>query len=353
MTKKKILGISLAILVLLLLVLLKVFRETGSPSHSAAATTITALPVDAVVVRDTSVMAVVETIGTLEPNESVEIVPELSEKLVKIHLKEGSYVKQGELLFKLDDSEILAQLNTLRVQEELAAANEKREKALLTKGGVSQETFDMAANQLKVIRANMATLEVELAKTSIRAPFDGKAGIRSVSEGAWVTPSLPLVMLQDIRTLKVLFDIPERYAGEVSNGQTVQVSLDRFPDPFIAVVNATDPAVDIRTRTLRVQAILHNPEVKLLPGSSVRVTLNLQTTGNALFVPSEALIPSPRGYSVFVVRKGHAETVEVTTALRTSSMVQVLSGLVSGDTVITTNLLRLRNGMAVSIRQQP
>jgi membrane fusion protein (multidrug efflux system) len=352
MSKKKILGFSLFLLLLVILILFKVVqcssRHSDTPDQSAVSVI---LPVEACVVSDTSVISVVETIGSLRANEEVEVVSELNEKLVGIFLEEGSYVEKGQLLFKLDDSEIAAEMNTLRVEEDLAAANESREKALLGKGGVSQEDYDVAANRLNVIRARIAALEVELEKTEIRAPFAGKAGLRTVSVGAWVTPALPLVSLQDIHVLKVLFDVPERYSGAVKTGQKVKVTADFYTEEFEAVVEASEPAVDPRTRTLKVEAILYNPDVKLVPGSSVKVELELYTEGNTLFVPTEALIPSQQGYSVFVVREGKATNVPVTTGLRTPAMVQILDNLTKGDTIITTNLLRVRPGMQVMIQK--
>jgi len=351
MSVKKILAISLVLVIVVALTLFKVVScRSAHQDHPASPAVSSGLVANGYIVRDTMVISTVETIGSLCANEEVELVSELSEKVVGIFLEEGSYVEKGELLFKLDDSEILADINTLRVEEELAAANEAREKALLGKGGVSQKDYDEEANRLKVIRAQIATLEVELEKTEIRAPFSGKVGLRTVSEGAWVTPALPLVSLQDIHTLKVLFDVPERYAGEVSVGQIAEVGTDRFPERFRAVVDATEPSVDTKNRTLRVQAILRNPEVKLLPGSSVRVTLQIQTEGKLLFIPTEALIPSQKGYSVFRLKDGKATVIQVSTGLRTPSMVQVLEGLESGDTVITTNLLRLRPGTEVHLQ---
>lgn len=349
MSVKKILVISLFGLLLIFLVLFKFVKcnekKPGIPQSSFQS----ALPVDVYLVRDTSVTEQIQTIGTLTANESVKIVSEISKKVTGIYMKEGTFVDQGELLFKLDDSDILAEISTLKVEEELAIANEKREGALLKKGGISQETYDNAFNRLKTLHAQIAVLEVALSKTEIRAPFRGKTGLRTVSEGAWVTPACALTDLQDIQKLKVIFTVPERYSGEIVPGQQVRIRTDRSPEAYTAIVEAAEPAVDTKTRTLKVQAIAENPNIRLLPGISVNVGIELRTKEASLFVPTSALIPSQQGYSVYLVKEGKAVNVLVKTGLRTNSRIQILENLNTGDTLITTNLLRIRPGMPVRI----
>jgi len=350
MSVKKILLISLLLLLLVFLVLSKFIRCREQKKESSSSVKQSALPVDVYLVRDTSVTEEIRTIGTLEANESVQIVSEISKKVTGIYMKEGRFVKKGELLFKLDDSDILAEINTLRVEEELASANEGREHALLDKGGISQERYDEAANRLKTLQAKIATLEVELSKTEIRAPFSGKIGLRSVSEGAWVSPDLPLTDLQDVMLLKIVFNVPQRYAGEIDPGLKVSISTDHSPDVYTATVDAAEPAVDDKTRTLKVQALLPNPGGQLIPGTSVKVDLRLHTGEASLFVPTQALIPSQEGYSVFVVKGGKAVNLHVKTGMRTAGEVQILENLAPGDTLIITNLLRVRPGSDIAIQ---
>ncbi|MBN1198045.1 MAG: efflux RND transporter periplasmic adaptor subunit [Bacteroidales bacterium] len=350
MSIKKILVISLFLLLLIFLTVFKFVRCNEKKKETSRSIQQSALPVDVYLVRDTSVTEKIGTIGTLTANESVSIVSEISKKVSDIYMEEGTFVKKGQLLFKLDDSDIRAEINTLKVEEELAAANEKREHALLDKGGISQERYDEAANRLKTLQAQIATLDVELSKTEIRAPFSGKIGLRSVSEGAWVSPDVPLADLQDVLLLKIVFAVPQRYAGEIYPGQKVTISTDHSPDVYSAVVQASEPAVDDKTRTLKVQALLRNPGVKLIPGTSVKVGLQLQSGEASLFVPTQALIPSQEGYSVFVVKDGKAVNIHVKTGERTAEAVQILENLVPGDTLITTNLLRVRPGIPVAIQ---
>lgn len=349
MSLKKILLLSALGLLVLFLILFKIFngkeKNMGGKQHASAS----ALPVDVFLVRDTSVAEEIETIGTLEARENVEIVSEISKKVTGIIMQEGTFVEQGQLLFKLDDKDIRAEIGKLKVEEELAIATERRERTLLEKGGISQDAYDQVYNRLKTIRAEIAILEVALSKTEIHAPFRGKIGLRNVSIGSWVTPSITLADLQDIQTLKVIFTIPERYSDEIRPGQKVIIRTDQTPEAYPAIVEATEPSVDVKTRTLKVQALMENTKIGLIPGISVHVSIQLRIEQANLFVPSYALVPSQQGYSVYLVREGKAVRQLVKTGLRTASVVQVIENLVAGDTLITSNLLRIKNGDPIKI----
>jgi len=349
MSAKKILAISLAISILAFLVIFKFISCNQNKSTSTTSGIKTVLPVDVFLVRDTSIAEQFSTIGSLTANESVEIVSEISKKVTGIFMKEGKRVSKGQLLFKLDDSDILAEINTLKVEEELAVANEKRERALLDKGGISQETYDNASNRLKTIRAKIKVLETDLAKTEILAPFDGTIGLRHVSEGAWVTPETLLTDLHDLKKLKVIFTVPEKYSGDIRPGQKITVSTDYTPEHYSAIVDAFEPAVDIKTRTLKVQAILDNRHVSLIPGTSVDIDVALSSLSRSLYIRTSALIPSQKGYFVYLFKEGKAVKMPVKTGIRTQNNIQILKGLTAGDTLITTNLLRIRPGMPVMI----
>lgn len=342
MSLKKILVISVLTLLLVFLVIFKILNSDKKKMATRLQASTTELPVDVFLVRDTTVTEEIETIGTLEARESVEIVSEISKKVTGIFMQEGVIVEKGKLLFKLDDNDIVAEIAKLKVEEELAIATDRRERTLLDKGGISQDTYDQVANKLKTIRAEIAILEVALSKTEIHAPFSGKIGLRNVSVGSWVTPSLTLADLQEIQTLKVIFSIPERYSGEVRSGQKVFIRTDRSPEEYPAIVEASEPAVDAKTRSLKVQALLSNTGTRFIPGISVHVRLELRIEQASLFVPTSALVPSQQGYSVYLVKNGKAERRLVKTGLRTASAVQILENLVEGDTLITTNLLRIK-----------
>jgi len=349
MSVKKIIAIILVSAIAVFLVIFKFISCNQQEAAKSVSVAPSAIPVDVIIAGDTVVPEKIHTIGTLFANEQVEIVSEISKKVTGIYMKEGGFVKKGDLLFKLDDSDILAEINTLKVEEELAASNEKRQRALLNKGGISQEMYDEVSNRLNTILAEIKVLETEFDKTEIRAPFDGRLGLRQVSEGAWVTPASRLTDLHDLHKLKVIFTVPERYADEIRKGEKVSIAAEGSSEKFTATIDAFEPAVDINTRTLKVQAILDNSRAGLVPGTSVDVDVDLESQGGSLFVPTSALIPSPEGYYVYLFRGGKAVKTAVKTGTRTRSDVQIIEHVSAGDTVITTNLLRIRPGADVRI----
>ena len=346
---KKTLIISGFIVVLLILVMYKIFSGHGRAEQENAAGTNPIIPVEVVIARDTSVRYQLFTIGTIRANESVEIVSEINRKVIKILFKEGSWVNQGQLLIKLDDADIIARINKLNIELNLAKANEVRQRKLLEKGGVSQEDYDEILNHRNTLQAEIEVLKVDLSKTEILAPFSGKIGLRSISEGALVNPGLVLASLQDISRVKIDFSIPERYANDIRPGATVLFTTDYATDPFHAIVEAVEPAVDLKTRTIQIRALCDNRKGQLVAGTSAKVSLDLKGINASLFLPTAVLVPSIKGYNVFLFKAGKAEIREVRIGLRNKESVQILQGLLAGDTVIATNLLRLKKDAPLRI----
>ncbi|MBM4265613.1 MAG: efflux RND transporter periplasmic adaptor subunit [Deltaproteobacteria bacterium] len=318
----------------------------GAPKGPAADA---ALRADVYVVEPQAVRDVVRTVGTLVANESVRVVSELSRRMVKVHVEEGTEVKKGGLLFQLDDADLRAQLAELEVRRHLAATTLDRQKTLLgfRKKALSQQAYDQAVAELQATLAQIASLRVTLAKTEIRAPFDGRVGLRHVSEGAWITPDTMLTTLQDTSRIKIDFAIPERYASALSRDQTFRFRVEGGSREFEGRVAAIEPVIDAPTRSLLVRGVSENPSGVLLPGAFASVELTLKEENSGILVPSEAVMPSATGHSVFVLREGRAQLQEVEVGVRTRDAVQVLSGLSFGDTVLTSNLLRLRPDMPV------
>ncbi|MFA6127627.1 MAG: efflux RND transporter periplasmic adaptor subunit [Bacteroidales bacterium] len=335
--------------VIIILVLVKIFVFTDKAVKVAPTAVNQALPVECFVARDTMVDYKVETIGTLRAREQVNIASEISRKVISIHLKEGGMVQAGQLLFKLDDADITSRINKLAIQAKLAEANESREKVLLSKGGISQERFDEISNLRQTLQAELEVLKVDLSKTEIRAPFSGKTGLRNVSIGALVHPGFVLADLQDLRHMLIDFSIPERYSRDLKPGSPVTFRTDYLPEEQKAEVEAIEPAVDQQTRTLLVRAAISNTGGMLVPGTSAKVFLTVKETASSIFVPTSALIPSIKGYSVFLKKGGKAVAKQVKTGVRNSDFVQIQEGVQSGDTLLTTNLLRIKGGSLLSI----
>ncbi len=287
--------------------------------------------------------------GTLIPDEQVDLSFETSGKIVNINFDEGTQVRKGQLLAKINDRHLQAQLLKLQAQKKLAEEREFRQRSLLSRDAISQESYDQAVTELQSLEADIMLLEARIAETELRAPFDGAIGLRHVSEGAYVNPNTQIARLIKNDPLKIEFAIPERYAGDVHNGFPLSFVLDGNPDTHIARVYAVDPKVDVRTRNITVRARYNNPGARIKPGRFVSIQLELAQIDDAIAIPSEALIPEMDGDRVFVYRNGRAESIRVTTGLRTEDLIQITTGLQPGDTLITTGILQLRQGMSVVI----
>ena len=291
----------------------------------------------------------IRSTGTLLPDEEVELTFETQGKVVGIYFDEGRRVKKGELLAKLNDAPLQAQLLKLQAQHKLTEEKVFRQKQLLDRDAISRESYDQVATELQTIEADIKLLEARISETELRAPFDGIIGLRLISEGAYATTQTPLARLVKISPLKLEFSIPERYAGDVSPGFPVKFSIDGISKEFQADVYAIDPKIEINTRTIVVRSYYPNKNEELKPGRFTSVSLLLSQIDNAVAVPSEALIPEMNGVKVFVYRNGKAEQVRVTTGLRTESQIEIKSGLKFGDTLLTTAILQLRQGIPVKL----
>lgn len=347
----RIISIILIVLVLgALLIVPKLLSEKNKNQSSANQNSANQLiPVDAYVVQTIDLENEVATVGTILANEEVEIKSEVQRRITGIYFKEGSFVPKGKTLFKLEDSDLLANLNKLKLDEELNLKQQEREKQLLEKGLISQDEYDVRQTTIDKIRADMEIVNINLAKTYIQAPFSGVTGFRNVSIGSLVNSTNVLTSLQDIGRVKVDFSIPEKYISVFSPGQDITFKVEGYYDEFTGKVISYDPKINENTRSITLRSSVNNKGNKLLPGSFVKVKLELDNISNAILIPSEAVVPQLKGQSIFIYRNGIAESNDVETGLRTEKNVQIISGLSTGDTVITTNILRLKPAAKVKI----
>ncbi len=301
------------------------------------------------VVQPTQMNELIYSTGSLIPDEEVELAFETSGKVVGIYFNEGSRVKKGTLLAKINDKPLQAQLQKLKAQLKLAKDHEFRQRQLLDRDAVSRESYDKVSTELQSIEADIMLVEARIAETEMRAPFDGVVGLRMVSEGAYATTQTKIVQLVKIKPLKVDFSIPERYAGEITTGFPVSFVIDGIANTFTAKVFAVAPKVDMATRTIMVRARYPNRNEELKPGRYASVRVLLSEIENAIAIPSQAVIPEMEGEKVFIYKNGQAKEVRVTLGLRTESHVQILTGLDFGDTVLTTAILQLRHSIPVKL----
>lgn len=286
--------------------------------------------------------------GSLLAAEQVDIYPEISARITQLNIREGQPVKKGDLLVKLFDADLKAQLLKLQAQAENARRTEERNKQLLARGGISQQEYDIATTNLSSSLADIELVKANLQRTEIRAPFSGIIGLRNVSIGAVVSPNTLIARLQQTSSLKLDFSIPEKYGPSVHNGSTVSFLIDGSNQASNAVVYAIEPGVEEQTRNLRIRAKVNNTSARFRPGTFARVTLIIQNQ-QSLVVPTQAVIPQTRTNQVIVVKNGKAVFKDIKTGLRTAGLIQVLSGLSVGDTIATTGLLFLKPDAPVKI----
>lgn len=321
----------------------------GAPASPAAPAGSAAGAVAVEVTRVSAASFADETtaVGTLKSNESVVLRPETSGRIAAIYFKDGQVVRRGALLLSLDAGIQEAELQQARANLALAQANQQRNEDLFQKKFISQQSLDNTKAALKVQEASVALAEARLAKTRIRAPFDGVVGIRNVSVGDYVKEGEALVNVEDIATLKVDFRLPEAYLGRLERGQILEVSSDALPGvPFQATLEAVDPLVDVNGRSISCRALLPNREGRLRPGMFVRSRLVFGERKDALMLPEQAVVTGARP-RVFRVEEGKARAVTVQLGVRRDGRVEILEGLALGDTVITAGQMKVRDGMPV------
>lgn len=306
------------------------------------------LPVTVIKLKKESLNNQLQVSGTVLPNESVEIKPEISGLVTKINFKEGQVVSKGTPLVYLNDNELQAQFQRLQYTQKLFQTQESRQKQLLAREAISQEEYDIALNQYNTAISDIKLVEAQLEKTVIRAPFTGRLGLRQISEGSVINPSNVIVSIVNSDPIKLEFSIPERYASLVSIGSSIFFSSESSKEEVEGKVYAFEPQIDAATRTLKLRAQSPNKSGKYLPGMFVKIRFVLDIEEEALLVPAESVIPELSGYKVFVVgTDGNAEQRTIEIGTRTDTQVQVISGLNEGDLVLTSGVMQVRQGMPI------
>lgn len=307
------------------------------------------LNVNGLVVRPQTLTDGITSVGSLLPDEEVDLSFETSGKIVSINFQEGSTVRKGELLAKVNDKPLLAQLSRYEAQLKLAEDRVYRQSALLEKDAVSQEAYEQARTELATLNADIDIVKSNIALTELRAPFDGVIGLRNVSEGAYASPNVVVAKLAKIQPLKIDLFVPERYANQIKPGTKLSFTVDGQQATFQGAVYATESKIDLATHTFAVRAHYSNAQGRLLPGRFVTVQIRLHDIPDAIAVPTEAIVPEMGVDKVYLCKGGRAHAVEVTTGLRTDAEIQILEGLSVGDTLITSGTLQLREGLPVKL----
>lgn len=319
--------------------------ETPAPAARGRS----ALNVNALILNYESLADEFISYGRLLPDEEVDLSFETSGMITEIIFTEGSFVKKGQLLAKVNDKPLQAELKKLEAQIPLAEARVSRQQTLLEKDAVSQESYESVTTDLEKLRADIELVKARLAQTELRAPFEGMIGLRMVSEGAYATPSTIISTLTKITPLKLEFSVNERQINEIKPGTEIEFTTATDLMPYKATVYAVESRLDRSTVSLKARALYPNPGGKLKPGQYASLNMNLNRYGKALVIPSMAMVAEMGRDIVYVYDNGIARQVEIKKGMRTESTVQVIDGLQKGDTLIATGVMQLRDGMPVTI----
>jgi len=315
------------------------------------------VPVETTIAAADDVEIVVAAVGTLRAERAIDVGPKRPGHVTALPLVEGAPAAAGDVLARLDDQELRAEVDVARAalrEAEAKALNARRQlertETLLGEGIVARQQYDdlraesdRAEAAVALARASLASAEARLDETVIRAPFAGIVGQRRIDAGAFVHEGEPLVSLVDLDPLELVFEVPERYLAQLRRDAPVEVRVASHSDrTFHGAVTFVAPQVDETNRTVTVKAVVPNGDRALRPGQFAQVRLGLERRTGAVVVPEEVVVARGTQRFVFVVRDGMATAREVTTGERLPGRVELSSGLTAGETVVRLGQDQLR-----------
>lgn len=322
------------------------WRMARQPSASSAATP--PVPATLITVRAVSVPQSIEAVGTLEAVRQVTLAPEVAGRVIALGFEAGETVRAGQPIVRLYDAPERADLAAAAARVGLAKAQYQRSLALAPSGAEPVQTLQQRKAELAQAEAAQQQIEARIAQKAVRAPFAGVVGLRKVNLGQYVNAGDPLATITDLDRLYVNFTVPQQRLAQVAPGASITLISDALPGlSFAGRINAVEPQVGADTRNIQAQGILDNRQHVLRPGLYGTVRLELAPLPDAITVPTTAIVTSPSGDTVLVVRNGVATSVPVTTGAHIGDSVVVERGLAAGDVVVTAGQLRIQPGARV------
>lgn len=294
----------------------------------------------------------VQAVGSLRAIHGIEVTTEVAGLVRQVDFKSGADARAGQTLLQLNADPDIAQMRALTAAANLAALVYHRDVIQYQAQAIGKAQLDTDAANLKATREQEAAQAALVAKKTVRAPFGGRLGITTVNPGQYLNPGDPIVTLESVDPIYVDFRLPQDNLSRVSVGQTVHVKTDTFPgSDFVGKIASIDPLVDPSTRNFQAEAVVRNPDHKLLPGMFVRTSVDAGGTERYLTLPQTAVTYNPYGETVFLVRNptkagGHptAELAFVTLGPTRGDQVAVVKGVKEGDVVVSSGQLKIKNG---------
>ena len=298
--------------------------------------------VNLMIVKDTAVSNQIDITGTIDANERVNLTSQTAGNITGIYFTEGTRVSKGQLLVKVYNADLQAQLQQIKAQMILARDINNRNKILLEKEAVSKEEYETSLSSLNSMKAQADVIKAQMTRTEVRAPFSGTIGLRNVSPGGYLSPATSIATLVNIDPAKLTFSVPERYLEIIGKGSKVAFTIESSHKEFNATVYAIEPALDATSRTITVRAKAPNPGNLLTAGAFAKINLTLDQIPKTIMVPTESVVPDIKSSKVYVYHNGLAVAKDVKTDLRTDTRIQIISGLKQGDSIVVSGLIQIR-----------
>ena len=299
-------------------------------------------------------------VGSVSAVQGAVVSAELAGVVSEINFENGGEAKKGEVLMKLDASQEEALLRSAEAEAQLAQTDLERSRDLAMKKVVSSAELDSAQSKFRRLNAVVDQVRSSIAKKTLIAPFDGQLGIRQVNVGQMINAGQQVVPLTSLDPVFADFALPQQYLGQLTPGLEVHVTTDAIPGRvFNGKLTAINSMVDSSTRNITLQATLDNPDHALRPGMFAKAEVMLPEKHKTLVVPGSAISYAPFGDSVFVIEKKKDEkTGKESQVIRQQfvrvgegrgDLVAITQGLKAGETIVSTGVFKLRNGMTVTI----
>ena len=309
------------------------------------------MPVDVDSARRQTVVDAVRATGRIEAIQAIDLRPDEQGRVTELLFQEGQFVSQGTPLIRIDDAMLRASRERAKADRDLAGQQLERVRRLRDQNASSPADLERAEAAARSAEAALAMLELQIERSTVRAPFAGVVGQRYVSTGDYVTTATRLLTLQTVDPQRAVIEVPERHAVSLRRGQTVEFTVAAQPGRvFRAHVDFVDPVVQTENRTIVVKGRAPNPNRLLRPGMFIEARLATATRSNAIVVPEDAVQPMRTTNIVWAVTDGKASRRVVQLGVRSQGIVEIVSGVKAGELVVVGGLERMAEGMPVAAR---
>jgi membrane fusion protein (multidrug efflux system) len=354
MNNKKVLWIFIFVLLIAAFTIPKLLPKKDGMAVKAASGNIKGKPSKslAVTIKPAVLSPIQEQVnvtGTVRASKEIELRNEIAGKVIGIYFKEGMIVKKGQLLLKLNDNDLQAQLAKVQASLKLAQERETRQRLLLEKEAISTEEYQTSLKELETNQADEQLLKAQIEKSRIIAPFSGAIGLSSIDEGAYLSAGSKVANLVSVDELEIECSVAERYIPYINKGTKVTYTVAGSQKTYIAEISAIEPRIDEASRTIAMKATCTDPDIRVIAGAFVKVEIKINPH-DGILLPSNALLSDAGGFIVYVAKENQAVPRTVQTGFRDENAVEITSGLSPGDSVITTGVFLLRPKMSIEIK---